>query len=559
MFLDPDVDVDVKQVVTFRSELKPLWLKALAREEAELQRLAADAIARAHELGLGDFRDCSDALLDALNRPGLEEMSRRAIARALVVVEAKDAASALARFAGTGHMQVAEVVEPALARWGYGPIKHEWLRRLQDPSEPRVSVLLAIDGLTTMRDGQALWPMMAIVEDRHRPASLRLAAARGAAQLKADDIVERARQLADEAPQHSDPLVERLLAVALLQQQSSGEAITLLTRLAQESNPVVAAGAFQRLREIDPKLTFDLAPQAIASSDARLRRLGAESLVDQGGTVMVENLAPLLDDVNPGIRRLVAYAFYEAASDDELAELIIDKAMDMLSSGSWRGLEQSILVLGYLDHKPMADRLIELLKHERTEVNVTAAWGLRVLKLPETLPAMLEQAQWQRERCTSFEDLQTVERVSLQVSQLFQAFGIMKYREADSLMRGYVPQNDFYGTPARAAACWSLGWLYEDQPDRALARQLEQRLSDLDDQNPEEPEVRWTCAVALGRMKSEASLPVLRNFADYDGPNSPIGRSCYWAIERMTGEPIPPPETETIGSRGWFLEPSPSD
>ena len=48
----------------------------------------------------------------------------------------------------------------------------------------------------------------------------------------------------------------------------------------------------------------------------------------------------------------------------------------------------SIILLAQLDHKPAAARFVELLQFDRPEVFVAAAWGLRKLDVPETLPGV---------------------------------------------------------------------------------------------------------------------------------------------------------------------------
>ena len=49
----------------------------------------------------------------------------------------------------------------------------------------------------------------------------------------------------------------------------------------------------------------------------------------------------------------------------------------MLATPRWRALEQATILLAVLDHKPAAPRLVDLLRFERPEVFVAAAWGLR--------------------------------------------------------------------------------------------------------------------------------------------------------------------------------------
>ena len=56
-------------------------------------------------------------------------------------------------------------------------------------------------------------------------------------------------------------------------------------------------------------------------------------------------------------------------------------------------------------------------------------------------------------------------------------------------------------------------------------------------------------------MKSEAQLPDLRKFGEYDGVAGKVGFSCYWAVQQLTDEPIPDAELLRYFVLGWFLEP----
>jgi len=71
----------------------------------------------------------------------------------------------------------------------------------------------------------------------------------------------------------------------------------------------------------------------------------------------------------------------------------------------------------------------------------------------------------------------------------------------------------------------------------------------------EYPEVRAAAAIALGRIADPASLKELRNWQQYDGPHTPVGRSCGWAIMQMTGEPLPPAITPQRQIVNWSIEP----
>ncbi|MFV1966955.1 MAG: HEAT repeat domain-containing protein, partial [Pirellulaceae bacterium] len=245
------------------------------------------------------------------------------------------------------------------------------------------------------------------------------------------------------------------------------------------------------------------------------------------------------------------------AEQDELKETVIEEGKKVLQGNHWCGLEQASLLLGHLEYKPVAGRIVELLDHERKEVYVTAAWALRRLQVPETLPRMLAKAQWHYERFVepTIAVADGVWPSGRQCAQLFQAFGQMRYRESDELMRKCVPKNLNIDGEMRAAACWALGYLYEDNPEQALVAMFESRIEDFDSIPPEDENVLWMSAIALGRMRAESALPTLRRIASMHGPNREPGRACYWAIERITGEPAPPPEKSEVGVLGWFLEP----
>jgi HEAT repeat protein len=213
-------------------------------------------------------------------------------------------------------------------------------------------------------------------------------------------------------------------------------------------------------------------------------------------------------------------------------------------------------VVGSLDHEPAAARLVELLRHSREEVAVTAAWALRKLQAAEALGPMLARAE-ELERLTLAQT--PVPHGDRQASQLHQAFGEAGYRPAQPLLRRHLagPTQKGPDRPesARAAAVWALTLLHADEPDPALAKVLVERMAADEATPPELPLVRRMAAVGLGRLKAAEHLPALRKVAERDGVNSEIGYSCFWSIERLTGEPIPEVTAEERAVVGWFLQP----
>jgi len=274
-------------------------------------------------------------------------------------------------------------------------------------------------------------------------------------------------------------------------------------------------------------------------------------IVAQEDVEAIRLLRPLLADRNPGLRRTMGVKFAEFGRRETLQSVVIEEAMAMLADTPWRGLEQAALVLGTLDHKPAASRLVELLGHDRPEVLVSSAWALRKLRRLETLPAALSHAKLVHEQKRAAGKPQ----FGRQLSQLFQLFGDLRYRESEPLLRQFVPKAPFDAN-ARMAACWALGLFYENQPENDLAGPFAARLADVTTLPPEYPEVRHMAAVSLGRMKAKKQLDALRSFAESDTQYTIVGIACYWSIEQLTGEKPPVAEPRTNGAAGWFLEPT---
>jgi HEAT repeat protein len=393
-----------------------------------------------------------------------------------------------------------------------------------------------------------------MVRDPSRDVGLRLAAAEAAGQVGGDRLSAVADELA--RGQGAPAGFSRLLAVRLLAGQADESAIETLQRLARDPEPAVAAAALARLDAILPAMALPIAKGAIESADAGLRRTAATIVSRPADRDTIELLGRLLGDPNPSLRRFITGQLVAVGLDDSLREAVATRAMRWLEVDDWRGAEQATLVVGSLDHEPAAARLVELLRHSREEVAVTAAWALRKLQAAEALGPMLARAE-ELERLTLAQT--PVPYGDRQASQLHQAFGEAGYRPAQPLLRRHLagPTQKGPDRPesARAAAVWALTLLHADEPDPALARVLVERMAADEATPPELPLVRRMAAVGLGRLKAAEHLPALRKVAERDGVNSEIGYSCFWSIERLTGEAIPEVTAEERAVVGWFLQP----
>ena len=556
-------------VMVFPEEAKALWLRALERPDADTKCKAADTIALARRRGVKGLESTVAPLLAQLDQRDQHPAARLAVAKALIALDARQAAPNLLRQSQAGGSDLRDVVEPALARWQYRDAAEVWLARLADPKAPRRSLALAIAGLAAIHEQRAANRLRELVLADGTDEAIRLDAARALSGLRTEGLEKDAETLTADASPRGIP--HRLAAASLLQQHRGDQAVRLLKRLADDPEPAVAALAVGLLIAIDPKLVLHWAERLLASldasphasPDATLPSLAVEVLFREPSATHVRLLANRLNDVHPDVRRKSRRHLLTLAGQQGFHQQVIEQATSILGKGQWQGLEQATILLTLLDHKPAAARLVELLNETRPEVYVTAAWGLRRLAVPETLPGVLShvRAEERRVRATAGRPPANIVVIDHKLSQLNQFLGQAKYQPAEAGLRQFIPRMEPprstpVGQECRAAAIWALGRLHEGKPDSRLTAALLERLNDLGTQPPEDRRVRLMCAITLGRTGAKDALDNLRKYcADFETNQDPVNNACGWAIERLTGQTMPPPKTVRKGQRDWFLVP----
>ncbi|MBC8870311.1 MAG: HEAT repeat domain-containing protein [Planctomycetes bacterium] len=553
MFEDPRFDAPEMEM-RFSPRLKPLWIEALGYRETDLKQQAAFTIAWSHQRGMKGLDEAIEPLTKNLTSdPRL--VVRVASARALAVLDASEAAEALFERSKVDGLEMAQIVEPALARWDFTPIRESWRKRLEDVKKDRKRSLLAIRGLGEVKDEQAVDAMRKIAMDASQPPELRMAAADSLRRIRSEGLEDSARELAARTSRTS--IIDRVIGARFLSRHSSEAAKKLLVELAQDDESSVAAIALNRLLEIDLDLILPLAESALTKGDVNVRWPVAKTLVARPTATSLTLLGDLMADPHPKLRVFVTDSLYDLAETPELHPQVVQQGERMLHDERWQALEQSLRLLGRLDREDQSDRFIELVKHQRTEVYVTAAWGLRHLAVDRTRAPLLEFAQ-QRHDNVQKGTVPASPGVLEQLVQLFQYFGQAKYEPAEPLLRTFVPKGSA-DLDTRAAAIWALGYIHQDKPDTELVKALEARIRDVDSMPPEDDLARRMSAVAIGRMKAREALNTLQKFRDQDGVGSEVGYACAWAIEQITGETFEEPATP-IGYYGnFFLEPLKQD
>ncbi|HYH69316.1 MAG TPA: hypothetical protein VD866_31775, partial [Urbifossiella sp.] len=466
MYRDPELPPP-RVVHALPARLPGLWIDALGRPEADLKAQAAQAVARAHERGIAGMHVAVPALTRELDRPDAHPTVRLAAARALVVLDAKDAAAVLAR-AAAADADLREFADPALARWDFAPARAAWLDRIAQPPTRR-GFVLAVRALGTVREPAAAARLRDLALDRTAPAAVRLEAARALGEIRPAGSEADARAT-------SGTVTDRLVAAALLRRHGDA-AVKELQALGRDAEPAVAAAALARLVELDPGHVLPLLDAVLASPDAAVRGFGVEVLARRPSAAHVRLLADRLSDAHPAVRGRARHLLHDLTKEWKAA--VIGEGERVLRGTDWRGLEQATLLLAGLDHRAAAARIVELLRHDRPEVFTTAAWGLRRLAVADTLAPALG---FYEQRYRGLPTQGTIDdAVDVQLSHLAQFFGRARYQPADAILGRLAakasPKGNPAGPEARAAAAWALGLLHEGKGTPAVVGVLAGRLN----------------------------------------------------------------------------------
>ncbi len=537
-------------VKNFKRDFKGVWQQALQRPEADYQRLTAETVARAHVHGIPNLIELAPTLEKILTAPASQPAARFAAARALIVLESRNSAPLLLE-AGLKHgADLRQLVEPALAQWEFAPAREIWMKRLEAPETFPRDLILALRSLGQLRETTSLPTILKLAMDPLQPAHIRLEAAHAAGEIVDTGLEADANQLAHD--RRINPLINRLCAVQFLARHSSEDARRLLTELAGDAEPSLAAAALQRLNAIDPELVVPVAAQAMQNADQHIREAGASAFIQRPSPERIKPLARLLDDDHPTVRKMMGESLYRLAENPQLSDVIRTESMQVLAGNRWQGQLQAILVLGMLNHKPAADRFVELLESPRSDVRIHAAWGLRKLGEPRTIPVIVEKIRF----LSTERHVRAIPGVDEEIAHLFEACGTMKVKDAEPLMVPYITK-DITRTMdlSRSAAIWALGRLHVGAPDDSLSKPLIARVLDDSPKPYESPLVKQMSVVALARMKATDQGNSLKQSIPLHAPASPLDLATRWAIEELTGEKMPPPVPGRYPDGVWFLEP----
>jgi len=553
--------------------LQALWIQALDRSldaslgeqeqvgRIDMQRMAAETIARAHQHGIPGLNEAIPRLEQILVAETSHAAARFAAARALIVLDSRASAEKLLTASQAYGSDLRQLVEPALATWDFGAAKQVWIDRLASAETGPRDLILAMRGLGIVREPSVLPSLLSITGDPTRNADIRLEAAAAAGLIAESGLETDAERLAGSSG--TSELVNQLCAVRLLSRQADEASRKLLIDLAGRKQPAVAAAALARLNEIDPALVLPLADAAIQNSDAEVRRQGAVSLLRLPAVERIPSIAKLLADPHPGLRREISAGLYELAQQPELNDPIRTAAMEVLTADRWQGQEQAAMLLGALAHQPAATRLVELQESPRVEVRLPAAWALRKIADPATIPALISHAT----RLTTFRQNGELAGLDEQVAHLLEALGVLQATDSTSLLMQYVPKRVSRNDLSRGSAIWALGRINAGQRNAEIETALSERIRDFEPQPSERLLIKQMSAISLGRIQAAEEAPMMRDFATTLSKETAAGANAValkrlelaliWAVKQLTGEELPPAKPLVASQMSWFLEPVP--
>jgi HEAT repeat protein len=540
----------------------PLWTEALAGPEYGLKREVAMSITRAHRDGYLDCSTAREALTKILDDTLAPRSVLVEVARALITLDARVSSAKFNELLKkSSGIQFETVVEPALARWGDADMRQTWQQRLTTADVTRNRLRLALHAIANLprlmtSDETLHAEIRSLITDRRGNLMIMLEAARTLGQVKRAGLESLAERLLSSSDVGSQ--LKRLAGVYLLLNHESESSQTLLLQavtkgLSDPSNAPMIRAAWTSLLQRNLSKLSALVPTAITHVDPEVRRNAINTLVRFPSKDGVDLLGIAMDDRHLDIRRAARQSLLTLSSDDSLNQSVRQAGLSAIARASWREQEQAVVLLALLNQSNAADRMLELIDSPRAEVAIAAAWGLRKLNVAETLAALLKIAETMDQQIDDSQTLYPHQPTVL--AHVFETLGRAKYQPAGPLLKRWLPKTTLrvgFQEP-RSSAFWAVGLLYEDSKDVVLAEQLKERHLDVVSLEPEPMMVRYAAGISIGRIGAVELARDVKLFTVQGGDEASLAGA--WAVQRLTGEVLPPPATQFDAGAPWKLFP----
>lgn len=533
---------------------QPLFDRTLREStDPEIVEIAALSLGRIAREKLGDIRPSLDRLR-AIFAETTDPRIRQACALALVWADDSESAELLFKAAPGANDSLRLAVEPALARWRYAAASEMWKTRLNQPLQSINSIRLACEGLTAIGAKDSV-PQLSD-ELRNSGSSF----ARRSAAAKAICILDPAKAVELSGPLTKGTLEEKLLAITLLNNNQSQAAENLLP-LCGDSSQGVASAAWTTAFANFPDRLVDLVAAGRHHTDAVVRMTAARVMQQFHSAQHTTWLREMLSDFHLEVRNVARQMLVQVAEKDTaLRDQIISECAAVIEGNpdDWQGIEQSLLVLAQVRSHAHSAACVNLLKHPRSEVLVTAAWLIELYPdaaITDPVIARIYELDGIFAAPTPGLDY---EAIGLQMAHLIHFAGLQRQQSLKPLFEKDFSKAAPGGLAKRGASMWALGLTHEFQADADLAEKFKGRIEDRNTIPPEAEIVRRMSVMALGFMNSRSMIPVVQDAYKVDSPSSVIPGAARWALP-ILGVPEPPPVPSLqFGVGGWKLLPADS-
>lgn len=417
-------------------------------------------------------------------------------------------------------------VERFFAKWRKSTVLEIWRGRVRDPASNANDLALALEGLASVGTVEDRQSLISCMRSSSISESNRVLASKALGATNASGLNPLAEELL------GSELTDRYTLVAnVLQKQSDEESLSKLLLVLNSGPNTARRIAAEGVASHFPRKAVELAPSWTTDADNNLRRLALLIFKGIKTPESVKLQAALLGDTNVEVRNLAREQLLGLAQEGMRA--VVDECVsEQLSSGNWRGIEQSVILSTQLRDQSRCDTFLRLLDHPQPEVYMHAGWGLMELA---DKPEHLEQIQRYCEPIT--DQLEKGSKIgekseTIRLSFLLEALGKNRISAASPMLKRYIPKQDFrMGNLSRASAIWALGQIEKETDDPALRGQLRERIQDLASMTPENYLVGYACMLALGEFGYKDSRETLKKTGAFR-PN-PLGYAVEWAIEKI--------------------------
>ncbi|MCR9294832.1 MAG: HEAT repeat domain-containing protein [bacterium] len=493
-------------------------------EDVSLSLKAVRSLIRsADRLSLAERAEAQQEILRKLDAGIGNPQLELALLSALIAISDKSLAEEMwSQYGASPRMRV--MVEEALIRWKSDAALETWRTRMDPGHTPLADLMLAIRGVEAVGDPSDREPLERIVSANECPDSIRVLAAQALGRIASQGLEPLANEILSSASPHC-----HLMAAYLLAQHRSRQAVDRLVDVLHSEHEPAQRLALKALAKAAPEqleANFEFLSQ---HPDPEIRILAVEASGETTDNEQLWRVAGLMGDphlqVRSTAREWLSHAFTGVASKPDIAEIIRTR----LASDSTLAVEQAIFLSVHLEQSQFCHRFIDLQMHPEPRVFVTAAWALQQLvEDPEEIELVRQRAIALSE--SHFQGAKLTVDQGTQLAFLLEVLGKQGVDSAKPLLKRFIPK---YCAPdvTRASAIWALGKLWENSENGGLASQLAQRMHDDNENYPEHDLVKFSCALALGRIQYPESQFELEKHEER--PPYPIGLARQWALSRF--------------------------